>query len=281
MARDPRRPPKKRGGQTKYSPEIVKKILQQVELGHRIAGACRACDISPPTFANWQVDHPELAEMVECARAKFVSAHLANIKSHARDQWTASAWLLERIQAEEFSRPEVRVQLAQINVSNGKAALNAYWTQEGQERARAMWGDIDDSKMFESAEWEKDQLPAPEQPVAELPASAAPVEPDVPHLSGAAKAAELRKHYAQTPSQPVELEPVPEGRMAAYARGIQAHAADVGAVGQQLRQMSGGSPMPDQQQSPRGLTVAARPTPPPNPNYTGWDDSVGMIDWKD
>jgi hypothetical protein len=42
------------------------------------------------------------------------------------------------------------------------------------------------------------------------------------------------------------------------------------------RQIRHGNPQ-DEPRSPRGLTVAARPSPPPNPNYAGWDGSVEMI----
>jgi hypothetical protein len=248
MARNPRRPPKKRGRgrPSSYTPEIVQKIVDSLELGLSMKYACLANGVTAETFNNWQADHPELEQIAAEAKAKFIQAHLQNIKQHARDQWTASAWLLERTQAEEFSKPEVRLQMLQINGEANKPNTDAIWLTPTVSADQPALPDITEADL---------EPPHYQQHVAQLPAPSA----SSPRL----REAEARKADATTPSHPVEvpLEIVPEPGMAKLAAKMNAYADDVGVIGQRLRDRH------STQFEPGAKIVAARPTPGPSPGY--------------
>src|SRR5208282_4161865 len=63
MARNPRRPAKKRGRPSSYSRAVVEKITQSLELGLPLKYACLANGVRAGTFSNWVADHPDLARL--------------------------------------------------------------------------------------------------------------------------------------------------------------------------------------------------------------------------
>jgi terminase small subunit-like protein len=123
----------KGGRPDKYSPEVVKKIVESLELGLPMKWACRANGVHPETFANWQVKHPELAEVAVQAKARFIQAHLHNIKNIAKDgNWQASMTLLERCVPEDFARPEAKIQIANQQINIRDAAPNPFLSSEAE-----------------------------------------------------------------------------------------------------------------------------------------------------
>jgi hypothetical protein len=224
-----------------YSPRVVDKIVESLELGLPLRYACLANGVRPDTFLGWQERRPELEQTVAEAKARFVQAHLHNIKNHARGQWTASAWILERCQSEEFAKPEVKIQMLQVNAAAEKESHNAIWLQPPSLPGQS-FPDI------EFDDLQPKQLPAP--------------EPSSPML-------EVKKLDA---SQPVEVQPeVMEPAMAYLERQIHAHQTQLGPHGERLRQMQAGSEAPFTGQ-------AVRPTnPPATPGAGSWDDGSGGI----
>jgi hypothetical protein len=75
--------------------DLVKKIVESLELGMPMKWACKANGICAETWTNWQDKHPELVDIAEQAKGRFIQAHLHSIKIHAKDNWAASMTLLE------------------------------------------------------------------------------------------------------------------------------------------------------------------------------------------
>jgi hypothetical protein len=252
-----------RGRPTTYNRKKVDDIRKSVELGLSVRSACFANGVQPQTFLAWQRARPELEGMMAESKARFAQAHLMNIKQHARDQWTASAWLLERCQSEDFAKPEIKLQMLQVNGDAEKAANTAIWLQQPTGLPGQQFPELEDM----TCSGLDDDMPEPPQ----LPAPYAPgIAPDVSHLSPRLREHEMRKQSATTPRE-VETEVMPEPAMLEYQRKLNAHIADLGPVGEQLRQMQDG----------RMVGQAARPSPLPNPHYQGADGGVQPIDWKD
>lgn len=128
------------GRPTKCTIELVEQIAALIKRGFTYAAAGEAVGISNFSFSDWQrrarVEskriNDEVARIAEeqnippdeievepleseriylyflyslkKAQGDFRGEHLANIESHGRTQWQASAWLLERRFADEFGR---------------------------------------------------------------------------------------------------------------------------------------------------------------------------------
>jgi hypothetical protein len=134
-----------------------------------------------------------------------------------------------------------------------------------------------------------------EPPCLPAPAPSVPPRPEPPDFAGmpqAVRAHESNKYYGQLPAKPVEVQAeVVEPGMAEFQTRVNAHEVRVGAVGESVRQMrkqptrdeyiDGVRAVGDklrenyiQGQSPRGIVIAARPSPPPQDGHGGWDGAV-------
>jgi len=100
-------PPVKRGGQTKYTPQRVKKICGYVAMGLPYAHACAAVGISSSTFDNWRRDHPELLDALRTAESQFMQRHIGVIDGAEDPQ--VSMKLLKARFPEHFSDGEKAV----------------------------------------------------------------------------------------------------------------------------------------------------------------------------
>jgi hypothetical protein len=113
------------------------------------------------------------------------------------------------------------------------------------------------------------QLPAPAPSVPQRPEP-----PDFAGMPPAVRAQESAKYYSQLSAQPVQeaqAEVVPEPGMAEHSARVNRHATNVGSVGDRLRESFAQN---QQYESPRGIVVAARPSPPPQVGHGGWDGAV-------
>lgn len=109
----------RRGRPTRLTPAVIEAIALQMGTGLGVEKAARLCDQSPSRVFAWLAKGKasrragifrDLWEAVEKARAKREQRWLANImrasaaKSAGGDgQWTASAWLLERSNPDEWA----------------------------------------------------------------------------------------------------------------------------------------------------------------------------------
>ena len=98
---------------TKLTPDIQKKIGDNITLGMPIKFAAEAAGITEQTFYNWlkrgenesKGKFFEFAEHIKACKAKAVQLHLKLItKAASEGTWQASAWLLERRYPEEFGK---------------------------------------------------------------------------------------------------------------------------------------------------------------------------------
>lgn len=84
------------GRPSKYSVELVGKICRALAGGGTVAYACRAARICPSTYKNWLKLYPEFAEAVGRAQAESELALVEQLKEHAKSDWRAARFLLER-----------------------------------------------------------------------------------------------------------------------------------------------------------------------------------------
>lgn len=109
------------GRKPKISEELVDEILTYKENGLSDKDICDMVGIHQATFYEWlkeaetgvSAKNPdrkptcyelkiELAEGLKKARAAFKAYHIQNITNAAKKNWTASAWILERMYPKEF-----------------------------------------------------------------------------------------------------------------------------------------------------------------------------------
>lgn len=104
---------------SKYTPEIVGKVLEGLHAGMAHTHAAGHAGISRDTFYEWYYDTRKaiFRRLVDNARSANVLANLANIQNHSKSHWVASAWLLERVSPEEYGQRQVVQQ--QISGPNG------------------------------------------------------------------------------------------------------------------------------------------------------------------
>ncbi len=87
----------------KYSPEIVDQIIKHIEAGNFDVYAFKSVGISNQTFYSWQKEHKEFRELIKKAKSKRINTLVSNIAKSKN--WTASAWLLERLDRKRFHLP--------------------------------------------------------------------------------------------------------------------------------------------------------------------------------
>ena len=98
-------------------PDVRKTILTYIEQGNYIKTACIAAGVSDTAFHNWisRAESPGEGDEVyvaflsdfKKARAENIAHNLKNIQDASDNdsrQWTASAWLLERMEPSEYGK---------------------------------------------------------------------------------------------------------------------------------------------------------------------------------
>ena len=124
---------------TKISRELIDEILTYKENGLSDKDVCDMVGIDQSTFYAWlkeaetgiDTHNPnrkapnlelkkEFAEGLKKARVAFKAYHIQNITKAAKRNWTASAWILERMYPKEFSPIERQLALqADADRDNG------------------------------------------------------------------------------------------------------------------------------------------------------------------
>jgi len=92
------------GRPSKLTPQVQKDICTAIELGATYEDASAYGGITYETFNEWRKAgaaarsgrFSEFSEAVTRAEAKGRISSLANIRAHAKKDWKASAWILER-----------------------------------------------------------------------------------------------------------------------------------------------------------------------------------------
>lgn len=95
---------KPEGGQTKFKPDVVKKLEDAFSIGATIAEACIHAEITKQTYYNWIEDKPELLDYFKQLREKPVLKARNNIALLIqKGDGETSKWYLERKKRDEFS----------------------------------------------------------------------------------------------------------------------------------------------------------------------------------
>lgn len=90
----------------KYSPEIIKEIHDNLELGLTITDVCDLVGISRETFYEWRDDPSKIDitdESVKKAELACKRRNIGIIQNAARRSWQAAAWWLERKFSDEYA----------------------------------------------------------------------------------------------------------------------------------------------------------------------------------
>jgi len=88
---------------SKYCPEIVEEITNNLRLGLGRVDCVDLSGICYDTFLEWIAKYPEFAEAIKKAEKQCKQRCLAIIQKAAIETWQAAAWLLERKYKDEFS----------------------------------------------------------------------------------------------------------------------------------------------------------------------------------
>ena len=84
---------------SKYSPEIVQKIVDNIKNMKGRVGSCKAVGIEYSTFTDW-MDKPNFANIIKKAEDEFLenakSIAIMSIFQAMSKSWQAAAWWLER-----------------------------------------------------------------------------------------------------------------------------------------------------------------------------------------
>lgn len=92
----------------KLNKELIKELCGHIENGNTNKDSCLLCGVSESMFYEWLQNaekhiaegkntiEVELLESVKKAQAKFKDFHLQRISIASKDDWKASAWILER-----------------------------------------------------------------------------------------------------------------------------------------------------------------------------------------
>lgn len=107
---------------TKYTPEVVDKLVMAVKLGATHELACAYAGINPDTFYHWMNTKPEFSETIKGAEGAGAVQWLGKIEKAASEgNWQAAAWKLERRYPEKYGRS-----VQNIDLTSGGKALKAY-----------------------------------------------------------------------------------------------------------------------------------------------------------
>jgi len=90
------------GRPTKQTEEVVQKIANAIALGLADDEAASLAGVSDLTLTKWCRD-PEFVRKIKSAVSRRLAVRLAKIESGA-DGWQGTAWLLERLYPQRFSR---------------------------------------------------------------------------------------------------------------------------------------------------------------------------------
>lgn len=125
------------GRPSKFTTDRCTRFLEALKAGAPYEPACQYAGWDYTTFAKWRQDveqkegrstYFDFFNQVKEAEATAIVVNLALIRSAAKKQWQAAAWLLERRHPEHFARKDNLAVDASLTINNmvrgivGKAA---------------------------------------------------------------------------------------------------------------------------------------------------------------
>lgn len=106
-----------KGRPSKYTPDVVKRILDALRDGNSHNGAAAAGGIVPSTFYEWMNAHPDFSEAVHHAERECELALVADLRKMAREDHRPLQFMLERRFPETWGRRQE--QKIEITGANG------------------------------------------------------------------------------------------------------------------------------------------------------------------
>ena len=112
------------GRKTKLTRKLIAEAVEGIEKGHYAKTVCQALGISENTYYTWlkkgeeQIENDERGvfrefyESVKKAQAEGEQELLQIIRDTAARNWTAAAWMLERMHPEKYGKREKHVETA-------------------------------------------------------------------------------------------------------------------------------------------------------------------------
>ena len=94
------------GRLTKFTEDRIDKFLALIKAGNFKTVAARACGFTAETLCQWEKKKPGFSDQIKKAEAECESLLVARIVKASGDQWTASAWMLERKNFERWGKKE-------------------------------------------------------------------------------------------------------------------------------------------------------------------------------
>ena len=92
---------------SKYTPDVVGRIVQALELGATYEHAAAYGGVHYDTFHAWRREFSEFSEAIKAAEARAAVGWLDKIERAASEgNWQAAAWKLERRYPEAWGRRE-------------------------------------------------------------------------------------------------------------------------------------------------------------------------------
>ena len=90
---------------TKYTPDVVQRVVQAIDMGATYDLAAAYAGVSPSTFYTWIQSKPEFSEAIKSAEGRAAVKWLAKIEQAASDgTWQAAAWKLERRYPHDYGK---------------------------------------------------------------------------------------------------------------------------------------------------------------------------------
>lgn len=110
----------------KLTKELIKELCKYISNGLGIKDCCDIVGISQSAFYMWQTEADtgfkkgkeecgparnlklklELVEEIKKAYSKYKLVHITRINEASKNEWQASAWMLERKFPDEFAKPD-------------------------------------------------------------------------------------------------------------------------------------------------------------------------------
>ena len=98
------------GRKSKYTPDVVNRIVQAIELGAYDKHAAAFGGISEDTFARWQTQHADFADAIARARGTRVVKWLAKIEKAADEDWRAAQAKLQMCERDTYGKERSEIE---------------------------------------------------------------------------------------------------------------------------------------------------------------------------
>jgi hypothetical protein len=143
------------GRPSKKTPEIVDALLKVIATGAPYSICAASVGLHPDTIMVWKREDRKFASAVEKAAAKSALRLLEKIEKHGEESFPPLAWILERRFPQQFSRPEVQLNVqtnTQVNVGD-QFVISVKGAEAVENRTRKL--DCEVEHLFEDRERQK------------------------------------------------------------------------------------------------------------------------------